>query len=93
MPAPTDPLDRSRTALAALRAAVVSDLVSGDPARIVRRYVLGALAAGLVLGCLVARLSVLAALVVILAGGFGIGYAARSYVSHRRRQRFLSERT
>lgn len=64
-------------------------IAAGDHEAVTRRYLPAAFAAGLFAGCLLALLNAgLAALAVALGGAAG-GYAARSYVSHRRRQRAL----
>lgn len=74
------------------RSKFLADLGSGDARLIARRYVLGALAVGLVLGCLLVAGSATGALLVMLLAGGALGYGARSYVSHRRRSRFLAGR-
>lgn len=73
------------------RARVLADLGSGDLRLVAGRYLPGAFAGGLVLGCILGSGSALGALLVLAMGGV-VGYGVRSYVSHRRRQRFLAER-
>jgi Flp pilus assembly protein TadB len=50
------------------------------------------LALGVALGVLISFLLQFLAVLVMIALGFGLGYAARSYVSKRRRDRFLQDR-
>ena len=63
-----------------------------DTAALERRSLPIALALGAVVGALLAFLSSLLGALVLLAGGFGIGYATRSYVSHRRRMDYIRQR-
>ncbi len=71
---------------------VRTTIANGDVQAFERRYIPTALAAGIVIGACVSLLSQLFALIVILAGGFALGYAARAYVSYRRRMDYLRRR-
>ncbi|WP_342362869.1 hypothetical protein [Terrarubrum flagellatum] len=52
-------------------------------------YTLAAVALGLILGFLIAFTSARLAVLVILAVGVGVGYAVRSFVSYRRRRKWM----
>lgn len=68
------------------RRTIVARLAGNDPAKALRLYAGALLGAGFVLGCLLATLiRAPASLIVLLAAG-GAGYAARAFVSYRRRE-------
>lgn len=74
-------------------AIVHATVAAGDARAVERRYFPAAGAAGAVVGVMLSLLSAPLAVVVLLAGGFALGYAARSYVSYRRRADYLRRRS
>jgi len=71
------------------RIALVARIAHGDPRKTVMVYALATLALGVVLGTILAR--PMGALL-LLPTGILIGYAARSFISYRRRKAFLDAR-
>jgi uncharacterized membrane protein SpoIIM required for sporulation len=67
-------------------------IARGDVARVVGRHIPMAGFFGAVLGGALVYLSLLPALLLFAAFGFAAGYAARSYVSHRRREAMRRQR-
>lgn len=70
-------------------ALVRSTIAAGDVLAFERRYMPAAFAVGAVFGVILALLTQLLAVVVVLAGGFALGYAVRAYRSYRRRVEYL----
>lgn len=71
------------------RIALVSRIAGGDPRKTVRIYAAATLAVGVVIGAILSRpVSAL----VLLAAGVLVGYAARSFISYRRRKAFQQAR-
>lgn len=77
-----------RNWLAQCRAIVVKALTTGDVRSTLRNYLAAAFSCGLVIGALLAALWAAVALLVAILAGAALGYAARSYVSFRRREAF-----
>lgn len=71
------------------RIALVWRMAGDDPRKTVRVYAGATLAAGVVIGAVLARPA--GALVLLLAGIL-LGYAARSFVSYRRRKAYQQAR-
>lgn len=67
---------------------IVARLAGGDPRKALMVHAAGIFLAGLIFGCLLMALAQPLGAITILAAGVAAGYAARSYVSHRRRQAF-----
>ncbi|MEH3146023.1 MAG: hypothetical protein PGN34_11900 [Methylobacterium frigidaeris] len=67
-----------------------ADIVAGRQNVILRRHLPLAFAAGLATGCVLSVLAAPAALLVLLVTGGAVGYAARSFISWRRRQRYIA---
>ncbi len=66
-----------------------ADIAAGRQEVVLRRHLPLAFAAGIAAGCVLSFLVAPAALLVLLLTGAAFGYAARSYVSWRRRRRFI----
>ena len=64
-------------------------MAAGDARRVERRYFPAAVAAGLLVGVILGLLAQPLAVLILLGGGFALGYGARSYVSHKRRMEHL----
>jgi hypothetical protein len=69
-----------------------AEIAKGNVAFVQRRLVPFVAFVGLSLGVLIALLSSFVACLVLIAFGFLVGYAARSYVSYRRRMAYLNRR-
>ncbi len=67
-------------------------VAAGDVRLVEQRLLPAAIGVGALVGAAIGFLTVLPAVLVFVAGGFAIGYATRSYVSHRRRERYLREK-
>ena len=75
--------------LATVRATVAAGRVD----IVERRYFPAVFGLGLVLGCAISFVLSPIVVVVFMGFGFAVGYAVRSYVSSRRRERFLRNRS
>ncbi len=78
-----------KTWLDQTRIALVSHIAGGDPRKTVMVYAFATLVVGIVVGAALAR--PLGAFL-LLPAGILVGYAARSFVSYRRRKAFLDAR-
>ncbi|KPH81625.1 hypothetical protein [Bosea vaviloviae] len=78
-----------KTWLDQTRIALVARITGGDPRKTVMVYAIATLVVGIVIGAALAR--PLGAFV-LLPAGILAGYAARSFVSYRRRKAFLDAR-
>ncbi|PZU83799.1 MAG: hypothetical protein DI527_23595 [Chelatococcus sp.] len=67
---------------------IVTRLAGDDARKALMVHAAGIFLAGLFVGCLLMALAQPLGAIVTLTGGVAIGYAVRSYVSHRRRQAF-----
>lgn len=67
--------------------AAMADVRAGNVRRIARFHLPIVFCTGAALGCVLSLLSNVVGVVMVLIAGAGLGYAARSYVSFRRRQR------
>ena len=72
-----------------IRLQIVADLGSGHVRLIASRYLLGAFLLGVVLTTILVLISTALGFLIVLSLGSGIGYAARSLVSWRRREAWL----
>ena len=70
-------------------AIVHATVAAGDVRAVERRYFPFAVGVGVVLGALLGLLAEPLAALIVLIGGFALGYAARAYVSYRRRLEYL----
>ena len=67
---------------------IVTRLAGDDPHKALKVHIAGIFIAGIVCGCLIMTLAQPLGALVILMAGVAAGYAARSFVSYRRRQAF-----
>lgn len=77
---------RFREWLDHIRDLVVGRLTTSDVRTTLRNYLVAAFAAGLVMGAMVSSVWLGFGLIASLVAGAAMGYAARSYISFRRRE-------
>lgn len=82
-----------RTWVASSRETLVRVLTTTDVKSTLRNYLVAAFVGGLIAGAILATLWAAVALIAAMTLGVGIGYATRSYISHRRREAFRRRQT